>query len=538
MKKSLAAFCLFFATSHLAPVWAADAPLIDVMEFAVEGNSVLPAVAIEEALGPYTGPGKTFKDLEEARAALEKVYQDAGYLSVVVSLPNQRVDAGMVRLEVTEATVDELKITGARYTLPSQVRKAVPSLAPGQVPNFPQVQRELAQVQGADRQVTPLIGSGDRPDALAVELKVEDKPALHGSVELNSRESFNTSRGRLEAAASYGNLWQAGHSLGLSWQYAPWRPSDANTLTVLYSLPITRDDDLSASFTNSNSDTPTGTSLGGSTITAGQFWGLRWRHGLAERGWPIRHSVTAGLDFKDSRERSRDVGGFTTEGPGVKYPVLSANYELTWTGSQGSVTTFSTTASSAISAMASRTIDCNGLTIDQFDCKRKGAQPDFFTLKLNASYRSPLVGKWWWGARFDAQIADAPLISNEQFSMGGLDSVRGYYEYEQSGDTGAVARLEVLPPAWNVTDVWRASPAVFFDTGVVRTVNPASTQRPRTGISSWGLAAQVDNGAGLKLAVTLAQALKDTLRAADNGTDQISTRAGDWRLDVSVRQGF
>jgi hemolysin activation/secretion protein len=57
---------------------------------------VLPQAVVEQALAPFMGPARSFKDIDAAREALEKAFQDAGYLSVVVSLPNQRVDSGEV----------------------------------------------------------------------------------------------------------------------------------------------------------------------------------------------------------------------------------------------------------------------------------------------------------------------------------------------------------------------------------------------------------------------------------------------------------
>lgn len=63
----------------------------DVLEFEVDGNTVLPVEAVERAITPYLGLGKAFADVEAARAALEKTYQDAGYVTVFVDLPEQKV---------------------------------------------------------------------------------------------------------------------------------------------------------------------------------------------------------------------------------------------------------------------------------------------------------------------------------------------------------------------------------------------------------------------------------------------------------------
>ena len=95
-------------------------PLFDVYEYVIEGNSLLPDAVVERTVAPYMGPGRRFADIEGARAALEKAYQEAGYLSVLVSLPNQRVDAGEVTLSVTEAPVDRLRVvsnTGMNFRI-------------------------------------------------------------------------------------------------------------------------------------------------------------------------------------------------------------------------------------------------------------------------------------------------------------------------------------------------------------------------------------------------------------------------------------
>jgi hemolysin activation/secretion protein len=48
--------------------------------------------------------------------------------------------------------------------------------------------------------------------------------------------------------------------------------------------------------------------------------------------------------------------------------------------------------------------------------------------------------------RADGQWASEPLISNEQFTAGGVNSVRGYDEGQVSGDTGWHASLELKTP--------------------------------------------------------------------------------------------
>ena len=50
---------------------------------------------------------------------------------------------------------------------------------------------------------------------------------------------------------------------------------------------------------------------------------------------------------------------------------------------------------------------------------------------------------WRINSRAKVQLADSPLISNEQFSAGGNKTVRGYYESQQLADDGLIASVEL-----------------------------------------------------------------------------------------------
>src|SRR5262245_691481 len=66
------------------PAGQAAEPAFDIWEYEIDGNSVLSVEDIERAVQPYLGPGQSMKAVEAARLALEAVYQQAGYLTVLV----------------------------------------------------------------------------------------------------------------------------------------------------------------------------------------------------------------------------------------------------------------------------------------------------------------------------------------------------------------------------------------------------------------------------------------------------------------------
>ncbi len=91
------AFALLVGLAGM-PASAQDMPKFDIFEYKIEGNSLLNDLQIERAVMPFLGEGKTLLEVESARAGLERAYHDAGYLTVVVSIPEQNVDSGAVAL--------------------------------------------------------------------------------------------------------------------------------------------------------------------------------------------------------------------------------------------------------------------------------------------------------------------------------------------------------------------------------------------------------------------------------------------------------
>src|SRR5674476_733940 len=78
------------AVAHEVPA-ASGIPAFDIYEYVIDGNSRLSGLVIENSLSAFMGKNKTLHDVERARMALERAYHAAGYMSVVVTIPEQRV---------------------------------------------------------------------------------------------------------------------------------------------------------------------------------------------------------------------------------------------------------------------------------------------------------------------------------------------------------------------------------------------------------------------------------------------------------------
>lgn len=142
----------------------------EIQGFIVEGNTLLPDAPIDDVpessfkdfptlqteLEPFTGPDKTIADIEQARASLENAYHKLGYPTVLVNIPEQTMEDGLVRLEVIESTIRRVRVTGNNYYTMENIQADLPSLREGEVLNLPRLQEELQIAnRNADLRVEP-----------------------------------------------------------------------------------------------------------------------------------------------------------------------------------------------------------------------------------------------------------------------------------------------------------------------------------------------------------------------------------------------
>ena len=450
-----------------------------IREYRVIGSKTLPRGEVEKAVYAYLGPGRSEQDVEEARAALEKSYHDLGFQTVSVSVPPQRPVHGIVILQVTEATVGRLRVTGSRFYSVEQIKKMAPSLAEGTVPNFNDVQRDIIGLnQIADRQVTPSLKPGTVPGTVDVELTVQDKFPLHGSIELNNRYSANTTPLRLDIAARYDNLWQLGHTIGLGFQIAPERPSDALVYSAFYIARMPSIDwlGLMLQATRQNSNVAT---LGGTnSLGNGEIYGGRFLINLpARKGF--YHSLSIGMDYKHFTQ-DLTIGNYIISSP-VSYWPFSINYNATSIGKYSETEFNAGVTFSFRGTSAQETVE--------FDNRRYNSDTNFFYFRGSLAHTQKLPYDFQLYGEVQGQVSPNPLIDSEQFSLGGLSTVRGYLESVVVGDNALCGSLELRSPSllrW-LGPEHEARLFVFLDGGATTLNDPLPQQTSLFTLWSYGV---------------------------------------------------
>jgi hemolysin activation/secretion protein len=447
-----------------------------VRQYRVEGAQRLKNIEVEEAVYPFLGPGRSPDDVEQARQALEKVYHDKGFQTVSVSIPQQDPSRGVIRLEVAEGKVGRLRVNGARWFLPSRIKGEVPSVAEGSVPDLNQVGKEIIAV-------TPDLRPGVEPGTVDIDLNVEDKLPLHGSIELNNRYSADTTALRLNGALSYGNLFQKGHTAGLNFQIAPENTDDALVYSAYYMARASEKLSLMLNATKQDSDIST---LGGAAVAGkGEIVGIRAMVDLPT-SQKFYQSFNIGIDYKNFDE-DVVIGKDTIASP-IEYYPISANYSATWMEDKH-FTELNT----------SLNLHLRGMGSDQTDYgnKRYNADGSFIFLRADAAHTRDLKHGAQVFCKVQGQLSSQPLINSEQIAGGGLGTVRGYLEATSLGDNGIFGTFELRGPTLigkgdtsaNPADEWRFH--AFADAGIVGIYDALPGQRKRSGLSSVGFGTRI-----------------------------------------------
>jgi len=498
---------LILSGAAITVATAQENPIFYVKEYRVAGSTKLTPLEIEEIVYPFLGPARTADDVEKARLALEAAFRGKGFQTVSVLIPQQDPRFGLIRFQVVEGKVGRLRVKGAKWYLPSKIKADTPSLAEGSVPNLKEAESEIIALnRSGDRRVIPKLRAGQEPGTVDIDLEVEDKLPLHGSLELNNRYSADTTELRLNGALSYGNLFQLGHTIGGSFQVAPLDTDDSLVYSAYYLTRVS--DKLSLMLQGTKQDSNIST-LGGSTavVGRGEIVGLRGIVDLPTLGTGVYQSLTFGIDWKSMEEETTIFGDTAVlRSAPIEYFPISAAYFAAIAGKDRFTELNLTLA-----------LHPRGLGSDEetFDAKRINSRGSFIYLRGDISHTIDLAHGGKLFGKLQGQLADGPLVNSEQFSGGGLGNARGYLEASALGDNGIFATFEYRTPSligvadengqWK--DEWRFH--AFLEGGVTGLYDALPGQDSTATFASIGLGTRIKYAGHFNGSLDLALPLLD-----------------------------
>jgi hemolysin activation/secretion protein/AraC-like DNA-binding protein len=230
-------------------------PHFKVEKYLISGNTVLAPAQINQVLTNHPaafGTNVSFADIRALMADLRMAYQERGFVTISIGLPQQRLTNAEVKIQVTEGRLTDIRVQDNKFFSTPNVLRALPSLRTNMLLNSHVFQRELDQANASrDRQIYPVIGPGPDPGTTELTLKVKDRLPMHARGEINNATTPGTPDSRVVASAQYDNLWQWEHQVGLTYSFTPvnfhapgdyyWSPLDLPLIasySAYYRLPL------------------------------------------------------------------------------------------------------------------------------------------------------------------------------------------------------------------------------------------------------------------------------------------------------------
>lgn len=452
-------------------------PRVFVNRFRFAGKTILPEAELRRLVAPYENRTITYQELEDLRQTLSSHYLRQGYINSGVLVNDQTVTDGVVTFTIIEGTLTAITIHDNRYFRTSYLRNRIGRDAVSPL-NVHALQQNLQLLQQDPRikqikaELRPGIGVGEG----ILDVTVDESPPLSAGVTFDNGKSPSIGDLHGELFLSRQNLLGLGDSLEASYGLTDGEGAE---YALAGSVPVNVRDTL---LTIHASRTETG--LVEEPFKAleiqnqSKVWGLSlshpfWREPAREfrvgLAWDLKENKTFLLGRRyplfegtDNGRNSLSIGRFTQEYVGRGAGRVMA-------------------LSASINGGDNRSIpDDQGLTADKRFYWWQGQG------KL-VSNRHLLGREVQAVLRSDIQLSASDLLPSERFSMGGMNSVRGYRENSFMKDNGLFSSLELrIPLGESARDgdlTVRVVPFVDAATGW----NKQAATRERNAIASTGI---------------------------------------------------
>jgi hemolysin activation/secretion protein len=500
-----------YAQGNPTPALAAE-PRFDVQRYDVTGNTLLSQERIDRVLAPYTGKQRQLADVRRAQEDLTAAYRDLGYGTVQVLLPEQNINAGVIRLRVLQPKVGRVALGGNKHFDNENIRRSLPTLKEGEVPNAGALARNL-QITGEHpiKRTTLLMRTAENPETVDVNVKIEDEKPWRFVATLDNTGNGDTGYLRSGIGFQHTNLFNRDHVFSAQYVTSPTHASKVSIFGVGYHAPYYRLNsslDLFAGYSDVNSGTVQGLfNVAGS----GTILGARWNYYLPKWG-TADQKLSFGLDY---RAYHNDV---TIGGVGLVPDITVRPVSLTYSGSvKGASSEAHYSAGFSTNVPGGN----DGKAAD-FARSRFNASENYKIFRYSASVLAGFAKEWQVRAALNGQYTNDALVSGEQFGLGGPESVRGYLVRELSNDKGVSAQFELFTPELarkaGLPEGVRLRAVGFYDIGTLSRNHALPGEVSSQTISDVGIGVRMHYGKLLSLRLDLAHVLRDggTRQAGDN----------------------
>jgi hemolysin activation/secretion protein len=432
---------VIFPASRPDAVHDPSAPRFTVNAFTFVGNTVYTERQLKQLTERYIDLQLNLYDLNRAADSVTQLYRETGFPISRAIIPAQKVENGIVRIEVIEGRLANISITGNNRYPDDLIAARTGSLPRNELVTVPRLERSLLlmnDLPGLSARAT--LAPGADYGTTDMIIRTEEKP-FAATVSLDNHGRRETGETRLDAALDLNNPLGIGDQLNL--RIINTRHDLLSYGRIGYSLPVSNEGTrLGATYSKVRYD------IGGEFAALG-ISGEVTNTELVMTHPQVRsraRNIVFGIGLRNTKTKQTTLGVPTADS---SIDLLS----LTALGNWVHADSASTSATVVLSG--------NGKNNPGNLQDAQRAKADIDISHLRAASKN-----WDLYLRGNMVFSSGALPDTEKFSLGGPGSVRGYRPSDLRGETGWVATGELRRQFVAVNTVGVFS--LFYDWGAIK----------------------------------------------------------------------
>lgn len=373
----------------------------------------------------------TFDELIDLRSQITQLYIDRGYVTSGAFLPNnQDLTNGVIQIQVVEGELERIEIGGLRRLRQGYVRSRLERATRKPLNRNELVQAlQLLQIDPLIQQVNAELRAGSSPGRNVLQVNLRESSPFTAGLIADNYQTSSIGSEQLSIVGSYANLLELGDRI--SAQYGITQGQ--NLYDLSYTVPVNAlDGDVSLRYSNNNSRIieepfePLGIRSEARTFSVG------FRQPLFRSP---NQEFALGLSFDLRRSQTfildNEPFSFSEGAENGRSRVSVLRFSQDWL------------SRNRTSVLAVRSQFSFGLNLFDATINDTGTDGRFFSWLGQFQYLQQLSPRLVFLTRVNAQLTPDSLLSLERFSLGGIETVRGYGQNQLVADNGVSASAEL-----------------------------------------------------------------------------------------------
>jgi hemolysin activation/secretion protein len=430
---------------------------IEIKQFNFVGNTVFTDQYLSKISQEFIGKNITFAQLIQVETIINQKYQELGYINSFAVIPaNQNIQNGIVTIQIIEGSIADIEVTGTHRLQKSYIINRL-KLATQKPFNTNKLLKalQLLQLNPLIKNITANLTSGTRREQSLLEISIIEDDSFHLTAFIDNGRAPSVGTWRRGIKINEGNVSGLGDHLNLAYT----NTDGSHAFDFSYTVPINPQNGtmrLASGFTKTNVIEPPFDRL---DITGdSSYYEISFNQPLSQSA---NQELGLGVTFSHQQSKTQLFAeGFPlSRGANDNGETRISAIRLSQTWTQRHAT--------EILSLYSQLSFGVGL----FDATTNSQLPDshFFSWRGQGQYVRSLNRQrdMLFVLRSDWQLATESLVPLEQFSIGGLISVRGYRQDALLTDNGILMTAEVQFPVLRVSNVKGVLSVIpFLDFGV------------------------------------------------------------------------